>query len=222
MEPTRGYENQPAVTRIELPPIAGPSILGFFGFAAATFLVGAHLADWYGNAATPHYIFPFAMMCGGLAQILAAMWAFRARSPVGTAMHGIWGSFYLAYGILYMFVYAGFLHVATAQARVDLGYWFAVLAAITWACVIGALAKNFATVSTLTVLSCAATLECIALFLNSGVLSTISGYIFVASAVLAFYTATAEMVAEAFGREVVPLIATRRARRHESVTYRET
>ena len=40
-------------TRVFLTPIAPPSILGLFGFAAATFIVAAHLAGWYGSTDTP-------------------------------------------------------------------------------------------------------------------------------------------------------------------------
>src|SRR5436190_23519200 len=87
--------------RIFLQPIAAPSILGLFGFATATMMVAAWLAGWYGSPASPTFLFPFAAMFGGLAQFLAGMWAYRARDPVATAMHGAWGSFWLAYGLLF-------------------------------------------------------------------------------------------------------------------------
>lgn len=32
-------------TRVQLQPIAAPSILGLYGFAAATFIVAGHLAN---------------------------------------------------------------------------------------------------------------------------------------------------------------------------------
>src|SRR5918912_1608878 len=86
--------------RIFLQPIAAPSILGLFGFAAATMMVAAHLAGWYGTANSPAYLFPFAAMFGGLAQFLAGMWAYRARDAVATAAHGTWGAFWLGYGLL--------------------------------------------------------------------------------------------------------------------------
>src|SRR5881275_1254013 len=88
-------------TRIFLQPIAAPSILGLFGFAAATFIVAANVAGWYGDhATTPLVLAPFAAVFGGIAQFMAGMWAFRARDAVATAMHGMWGSFWIAYGVL--------------------------------------------------------------------------------------------------------------------------
>src|ERR1044072_6961690 len=86
-------------TRVVLQPIAAPSVLGLFGFAGATFIVAANLAGWYGTPDTPGYLFPFAAFFGGLAQFTAGMWAYRARDAVATAMHGMWGAFWLGYGV---------------------------------------------------------------------------------------------------------------------------
>src|SRR3954471_40655 len=46
-------------TRVFLQPIAAPSVLGLYGFAASTFMVAAWLAGWYGGKATPEFLFPF-------------------------------------------------------------------------------------------------------------------------------------------------------------------
>lgn len=81
-------------TRVFVQPIAAPSILGLFGFAAATFITTALLVGWYGTTATPLMIFPFAMAAGGFAQGAAALWAYKARDGLATAIHGIWASFW--------------------------------------------------------------------------------------------------------------------------------
>ena len=77
-------------TRIVLQPIAAPSVLGWFAFAGATFIVAAWMAGWYGSATTPDFLFPFAALFGGLAQFVAGMWSYRARDVLATAMHGTW------------------------------------------------------------------------------------------------------------------------------------
>src|SRR5579862_5422831 len=87
------HEQWEARTRVVLQPIAAPSILGLFGFAAATFMVSTYLAGWYHTANAPAYLFPFAAMFGGLAQFIAGLWCYRARDGIGTAMHGMWGAF---------------------------------------------------------------------------------------------------------------------------------
>src|SRR4029078_1821875 len=86
-------------TTIALQPVAAPSILGLYGFAGATFIVSANIVGWYGaHSLTPRVPFPFAAMFGGLAQLLAGMWAYRARDGLATAMHGTWGAFWLGGG----------------------------------------------------------------------------------------------------------------------------
>src|SRR3954447_14154619 len=117
-------------TRVFLQPVAAPSILGLFGFAAATFMVAAHLAGWYGGRGTPQYLFPFAATFGGLAQFAAGMWAYRARDALATAMHGMWGAFWIAFGILFLLVATGDVK-APAGTWPELGFWFLVLGAIT-------------------------------------------------------------------------------------------
>src|SRR5215467_12303640 len=92
------YEVAPA--RIYLQPVAAPSILGLFALAAATFLISAHYAGWYGNAASIFFLAPFIIVFGGLAQFIAGIWAYRARDGMATALHGLWGSFWIAFGFL--------------------------------------------------------------------------------------------------------------------------
>src|SRR3954465_11418643 len=97
-------------TRVVLQPLAAPSILGLLGGAGATFIVAANVAGWYGNhTTTPLVLAPVAMVFGGLAQLPAGVWASRARDGIATAMHGMWGSFGLAYGILNIMLAAGTL-----------------------------------------------------------------------------------------------------------------
>src|SRR4051812_19689486 len=118
-------------TRVFLQPIAAPSILGLFGFAGATFIVASQLAGWWGDADSPLYLAPFAATFGGIAQFMAGMWAYRARDAVATAMHGTWGAFWIAYGVLNILVAAGALRAASpAWHDPELGFWFFALAAI--------------------------------------------------------------------------------------------
>src|SRR5919199_6721801 len=124
--------------RVVLQPIAAPSVLGLLGFGAATFVVAANLAGWYGDSKTPLVLAPFAAMFGGLAQFLAGMWAYRARDAVATAMHGTWGSFWLGYGILNL-LFATKVLVEPKPVFSELGFWFIALAAVTAAGTLGAL-----------------------------------------------------------------------------------
>ena len=62
------HNGDEVAARVFLQPIAPPSILGLYGFAAATFIVAAHLAGWYGSTSSNMYLWPFAAVFGGVAQ----------------------------------------------------------------------------------------------------------------------------------------------------------
>lgn len=194
-------------TQISLQPVAAPSILGLFGFAAATFMVAANLAGWYGNAATPLILAPFAAVCGGLAQFLAGMWSYRARDGLATAMHGMWGSFWIAYGGYYLLVAVRVLPAASIShtAQVGLGFWFVVLAAVTWIGAVAAIAENAGLTATLLTLAAGSTLLAIGWLASLSGVVTSAAIVLVVSAVCAFYTASALLLQGRFGRIVLPL-----------------
>jgi uncharacterized protein len=194
--------------RVFLQPIAAPSVLGLFGFAGATFIVAANLAGWYGNAATPGYLFPFAAVFGGIAQFMAGMWAYRARDAVATAMHGMWGSFWIGYGILQLLLAT---HVLATGGTLDhaLGFWFIALCAITFSGMLGALAEgSIGLVSVLGTLAAGSGVAAVAFLDSSATLQHWAGWIFVISAALAWYTATAMMLKAAGGKVILPLFKT--------------
>jgi succinate-acetate transporter protein len=203
----RAWEDR---TRVFLTPIAPPSILGLFGFAAATFIVAAHLAGWYGSTDTPLYLAPFCAMFGGVAQFAAGMFAYRARDGLATAMHGVWGSFWIAFGILNILAATGALALDTQVFFDAFGYWFFALAAITACGMLAALAESIGLVSVLGTLAVGSAFLAIGYLTNSapeagqGWLMA-GGWVLVASAILATYTAAAMMMEGTFGRVVLPL-----------------
>lgn len=204
-------------TQITLSPVAAPSILGLFGFAASTFVVAANLAGWYGDATTsPLILFPFTLAFGGIAQLLAAMWAFRARDGLATGVHGAWGSFWIGYGIYHLLIAVRVLPASSVNptAMVTFGFWFAVLAAITWVGMLAAFAENIGIAMVLLTLAGGSTLLAIGMIAAVPVLVTIGAIVLVASACIAFYTASALMLRSTYKRTMLPVgeIASARAR----------
>lgn len=197
--------------RVFLQPIAAPSILGLYGFAAATFIVAANMAHWFGSTESTLLFLPFAAVFGGLAQFLAGMWAFKARDGVATAVHGMWGSFWMAFGLIELILAKGGGPVPAGVMFPALGYWFIVLAAVTWVCMIAASAENVATAVVLAFLAAASTVCAIGLLIGSIPLTEIAGYLFVGSALCAWYAGSSLMLKEAFGREVWSIGRTARA-----------
>lgn len=215
-EPDRVTTPTSATPQVFLQPIAAPSILGLFGFAGATFVLATHMAGWSG-ASHPLLLVPFAAYFGGLAQFAAAMWAYKARDGVATALHGTWGSFFMAYGVLAFLLYR---QGGTTVGAIfpEMGYWFIVLAAITWACTAAAIAENKAMVTVTTFLAAASTISAIGLLGAFEGLLVLAGYLFLFSAFAAWYTASALMVNESHGREVWKLGRSAHARQMPQVT----
>lgn len=192
-------------TRVVLQPTAAPSILGLYGFAGATFIVAAHLAGWYGGPDTPQYLWPFAALFGGLAQFIAGLWAYRARDGLATAMHGMWGSFWMAWGILHLLGIIGLLDLSSTAANTGEGWWFIALGAITFMGAVAAIAESFSLVVVLGLLAFGSGLNAAGLITGINGYEIAAGYVFVTSAAAAFYTASAMMLEETFGKVILPL-----------------
>src|SRR5881227_2357779 len=176
-------------TRVFLQPIAAPSILGLYGFAAATFMVTAHQVGWYCKATSPLLIFPFATAAGGIAQGAAALWAYKARDGLATAIHGIWAAFWLGYGFLNFMVALKLIPAPAAGAAVpELGYWFFALAAITLVGMIASLGESFAITSVLAPLWVGVGLLGVYYTLGGTGWEKVGGYVTMASSFTAFYT----------------------------------
>ncbi len=195
-------------TRVFLQPIAAPSILGLFGLATALAMVGSWQAGWYGGSATPLVLFPFVLFFGGLAQLLAGMWSYRARDGVATAVHGMWGSLWLAFGLLFLLVAAGAFPAAVALspgvANTGFAFWFIMLCVITALCAFAALAQNMGMALMLMVLAVGAGFTAAGFWSGALWATRVGGWLFVASAVLALYAAASLMFENSFGRTVLP------------------
>src|SRR5918911_1003392 len=184
---TAGVQDAPAdgvAARVFLQPIAAPSVLGLFGFGVATFMVAANVAGWYGDHThTPLVLGPFALFAGGLAQFLAGMWAYRARDAVATAMHGIWGSFWFAYGLLQILVAAHALPAAVPWYHDSgFGYWFFALAIVTASGALASLAENIGMFAVLATLAAGSGILGGALIYGSQGWATVAGWVLVFSA----------------------------------------
>ena len=194
--------------RVFLQPLAAPAILGLFGFAGATFIVAANMAGWYGTTATPIYLAPFAAFFGGLAQFTAGMWAYRARDGLATAMHGMWGAFWLAYGVLFLLVATGQIQTGTTMDHA-LAFWFFALGAITASGMLAALTEgNIGLTGVLGTLAGGSWLAFVGLITGSHGLQHAAGWVFVISAGIAWYVATAMMLKASAGRTILPLFKT--------------
>jgi hypothetical protein len=186
--------------------LAAPSVLGLFGLFAATVVYGSTLAGWWGGTASPILVFPFVTMLGGLAQLIACVWAHRDRDELAAAVHGVWSAFWLAFGVYELLVTVGKLpQPVTGRANaVDFGMWFVPLAAITAALALAAVGRSIVLAGILTVLAGAAVLAAVGFAGNQPWSVRTSGWLFVLAAALAWYLASALLIENERGRAVLP------------------
>jgi succinate-acetate transporter protein len=193
--------------RVFLQPIAAPSALGLAGFSVATFMVAVIQAGWWGAWSDMPVIALFALFFGGIAQFAAGMWAYRARDIAATVAHGAWGSFWMAFGLLNIFI---LLHKLPAPApgvsNSALGLWFFGLAYITFIPALATLAENLGIAAVLATLTAGSALSCVGWFnggIGSGWLGA-GGVLFVISAGLAAYTVLAMSLMAITKRTILP------------------
>jgi succinate-acetate transporter protein len=210
--------------RVFLQPVAAPSILGLYGFAGSTFIVAANLAHWYGTPDTPLFLFEFATFFGGVAQFAAGMWAYKARDGLATAMHGMWGAFWMGWGLLNLLLATGTLKVTDPNFLAGFGYWFIALGAITFMGAIAAMAENLGLAAVLHTLWIGSGLLAIGFLVSGNINSVwviIGGWVLLLSALCAWYAASALMFEGIFGRPVLPMGATEKATREPDINTAE-
>jgi hypothetical protein len=193
-------------SRIVLSPMAAPSIMGLFGFSIATMMVGAWQAGWYGTAATPLFLWPFVFFIGGVPQIVAAMYALRARDGVATAVHTIWGAFWMGWTILMLLVTMHVMPaIAMGSTNKAFAFWFIGLAVVTISATFAAFGQSLSIVVVLGTLAAGAALTAAGFWSGTLTVDRIGGWLFVISAAAAWFAATAMMLEHSFGRTILPL-----------------
>jgi hypothetical protein len=113
-----------------------------------------------------------------------------------------WGVFFLGYGVLnWLFTIGAFPAVSFRE----LGMVFWVVGAITLATAVAAAAESMALMITLLGFTAASALLGVGQQLGSPVWLHLGGWIFWASGIAAYYTATALLLESAFSRVVLPV-----------------
>lgn len=87
-------------TTIYVEPIAFPAVLGLAGFAGSTWIGSMFLAQWWGSVDSTPVWGVFTALWGGLGQFIAGFFGYHSRDTVITAVHVLWGSFWISLGLL--------------------------------------------------------------------------------------------------------------------------
>lgn len=210
-------------THIFLQPVAAPGVLGGYAGAAAFLLFGVWFAGALGPAKNAIVLFPFLLLFGGIGQLAAGLWSYRARDPVAASIHGVWGGFWLAYGLLWLLDATHVIALpAFGSGFEPLGQWFIYMAVITWTTAAAALAFSGVQFAGQALAAAAATIAAAGLIAGAAGWEHAAGWVFVAASALFAYHATALMLNALFGRIVLPHLTRRGRSTHlEPIEYPE-
>ncbi|MGH9060318.1 MAG: acetate uptake transporter family protein, partial [Acidimicrobiales bacterium] len=193
-------------TRVLLTPYAPPSIIGLYGFMGATLMVGAWQAGWYGSPKTGFALWPFAAIFGGIFQGAAAFPCLRARDGLAAGIHATWGAFWIGFGLLFSLGSVGLAPISAFGAvNTPFAFWFIVLTLITAAGATVAALVNWSVCAVLVFLAVGSGFTAAGWWAGADTLLTVGGWLFVISAVIAWYTATAMVVENMVGKAILPL-----------------
>lgn len=193
--------------RIFLQPIAAPSVLGYFALGSALIIWGSWFADGWGTEKDPSSFFPFLVLFGGVGQLAAALWSYRARAAVSAALHGSWAAFFLGVGLIYLLATT---HTVTVPARgaawPELGQWLIYMAVITWTTAFAALPRSPVGFLAQATLATGAVIAAVSLIEGAAGWQHTAGWVFVAAATLSFYVGAALMLNVVYGMRALPLL----------------
>lgn len=195
-----------ARSRVMLTPIAAPSIMGLTGFGIATLMLGAWQAGWYGTTLTPLFIFPFALVAGGILQSIAAIASFKARDGVALGAHTTWGSFWIGWGIMQILVATHVMPpIPLGSASPSFAFWFIALSLFTGMAALASLAQSLGLFVVLSTLTAGSVLSAIGFYGGFLGVTRAGGWLFVVAAAAAWLVVGAMMMEHSFGRTIIPI-----------------
>jgi len=180
-------------------PLADPAPLGLSGFAITTFvlsLINAGLLKLSDIAA----VIGLAVFYGGIAQLLAGMWEFRNGNTFGATAFTSYGAFWLSFAALLI---PGFGASAALTSGGAIGSYLLGWTIFTLILTIGTFRLNGALVTVFILLLVTFALLTIGAYTGAAAITHIGGYIGIATAVAAWYTAAAGILSAVSGGKVV-------------------
>ncbi|HET9719604.1 MAG TPA: acetate uptake transporter [Solirubrobacteraceae bacterium] len=180
---------------------ANPAPLGLMGFGITTFVLSMINANLVGAGATP-MVLGMALAFGGLGQFMAGMWEFRTGNTFGAVAFTAYGAFWISF---YFLVSADAKLIAPNEVNAALGLYlwaWGIFTGVMFLC-------SFHAARAVSVVFILLTATFIFLGIgNAGGSSSVvhvGGYVGLATAAAAVYTAAGEILHSAWGRDVIPL-----------------
>jgi succinate-acetate transporter protein len=173
---------------------ANPAPLGLCAFALTTFVLSAANAGLFTGAAV---VIGAAYFYGGLAQLLAGMWEFRAGNTFGATAFSSYGAFWLATAVLLQF--------KLIPNDTAFGFFLLGWAIFTGLMFLGTLRTNLALIAVFFFLSLTFLVLAIGTLGAGPALVVLGGWLGIITAIIAWYTALAGLLASGKSAFTVPV-----------------
>jgi len=182
-----------------------PSVLGFYGLAIATFIGAVGLARGRLVFTNQDYVSSAAIFFFGIAVLLCAAWAYRVRDSLSTAIFGVWGSFFLGFGFLFLPGLRLETITTVVMQSVPLGFWFVAMAVVTWTMAVAAIMVSYVIFAVLVLLGFGAAIAAVGFFSGIPWVLAASGWVMILSSLAALWTASSLLYEAVMGYSPLPL-----------------
>lgn len=167
---------------------ANPGPLGLCGFALTTFVLSFANAGLLPGKGDALVVLGLALFYGGVAQLLAGMWEFKAGNTFGATAFSSYGAFWLSFAALFLPSMGGAASTVSATA---LGIYLLGWTIFTGIMMLGSFRTNGATALVFILLFITFLLLALGALQGNANLSKYGGYVGIATAIAAWYAAMA-------------------------------
>jgi uncharacterized protein len=188
--------------------IADPGPLGLAAFAATTFVLSLFNAGMVGNGKLEAVVLPFALLYGGIAQVLAGMWEFRKNNTFGAVAFTSYGAFWISFFYYVRYVAAT---LPPADAHTATGIFLLTWTIFTAYVTLASFKTSAGLATTFVVLLAAFALLTLGAFNVSTGLTHAGGYFGLLAAAGAWYVSAAGLLQATWGRVVLPVFPARKS-----------
>jgi len=183
---------------------ANPGPLGLAAFAATTFMLSMLNTTLVSEAGGLAGVLAVALAYGGIVQVLAGMWEFRAGNTFGAVAFSSYGAFWISYFVLVK------VTVGPTTTHAGVSLWLYAWAIFTLLMLIASVRTNGVLVAVFSLLTITFFLLAAGNAGLTGVQATnstikLGGWFGLATAAGAWYGALAQVMNSTFGRVVLPL-----------------
>ncbi len=182
---------------------ANPAPLGLMAFGGTTLVLSMMNANLVSFDKNLPVVLGMAFAFGGLGQLIAGLWEFRTGNTFGAVAFTTYGGFWVSFYFLVQVQAPGLIKAGDFGNAVGLYLWaFGIVTGLLFLC-------TFASPRAIQLIFLLLTITFVLLGIgNSGGTSGVihaGGYFGLATAAVAMYTATAEIMASAYGRDILPI-----------------